>query len=132
MLILVRDISVIVDCIIISFHYLVLVGLVNVEFLPRFNATLSLLFPLLVLVLLSSRKVVFLCCSYDFDSCIWQPIHLEHVSVVCFHCELKNDAPCCRAVVLPRRREDSTVPGDDISMPLFVGAGGGRFDSRDG
>jgi hypothetical protein len=40
-LISVRDISVIVDCIIISFHYLVLIGQVNVEFLPRFNVIRS-------------------------------------------------------------------------------------------
>ena len=40
-LILVRHMSVIVDCIIILFLYLVLIGQVNVEFPPRFNVIYS-------------------------------------------------------------------------------------------
>lgn len=81
-LILVRHISVIADCIIILLHYLVLIVQVNVEFPPRFNVIYTvLLLPIGCRLCYFEGNVIgilvpLLCCSRT--SCSFR--YLQHLS----------------------------------------------------
>jgi hypothetical protein len=81
----VRNISIIVDCIILLFCYLVLVGQVNVDFLPRLNVH-GPFFALLVLQNLRSISE-----SVIFSTCC---VFLESFLLISFSEINKKAAPC--------------------------------------
>jgi hypothetical protein len=98
-LILVRHISVIVDCIIILFHYLVLIGQVNVEFASRVQCYIQFfLLPHWVQVLyviLKELSLPFLCRSYAVELHVHSGIYSMSLLSLWYQ-NVKPLVLCCR------------------------------------